>query len=69
MVAIIRKAFDGGDFLTRNLADCRLAGPHRDPVHMDSAGAAQTRATAKFRAGETRDIANRLQKHRVVGIV
>src|SRR6185369_2041254 len=50
--AVLRKAFDGGYLFTDRVADLHAAGPCRDAVDVDGAGAALRDAAAVFRAGQ-----------------
>src|SRR5271167_539662 len=50
--AVACESFDRGDLLADSLADRDPAGPRRDTVDMDGAGAALCNAATVFRAGE-----------------
>src|ERR1700736_4612577 len=64
--AIGTEALDGGDLLADGLADQHAAGPHRDPVDMDRAGAALCNAASVFGAGEADILPDRPKQWRIV---
>jgi hypothetical protein len=63
------QAFDGDDRLARYRSHIDLAGPLRDAVHMNGAGATETGAAAVLGAGQSDVVADGPQQRRArVGI-
>ena len=69
MLALWIQTFDGGDFFARGLRYRGLAGAHRPPVEVDSAGATQAGATAELCAGHLQMLADDPQQGRVIRYV
>jgi hypothetical protein len=57
MILVRNDALDCADLAPRERACSKHAGAHRLRVDMDGAGAAQTRAATKFRAGHSQRVA------------
>jgi hypothetical protein len=63
-IAIFCETFDGQDFRTFGLSGKHGARLHRAAIDMNDAGAALARVAADMRAGETKLIADELDKQR-----